>query len=127
MNILHTSDWHLGRTLFGRKRDGEFEAFLAWLLATIEREQVDVLLVAGDVFDTTTPNHRVQTLYYRFLHQVAPLCRHVVITAGNHDSPSFLTAPKALLRAFNVHVVGTRSEDPTTTCCCFTIKPAPPN
>lgn len=112
MKILHTSDWHIGRTLYGRKRFHEFEAFLDWLVETIEREHVDVLLVAGDVFDTTTPNNMVQTLYYRFLGRVAATCcRHVVVIAGNHDSPSFLMAPRELLKALDVHVVGSISEN----------------
>lgn len=107
MKILHTSDWHLGRSLYGRKRYEEFSTFLDWLAQTIEEEQVDVLLVAGDVFDTSTPSNRAQELYYRFLCRVSTsCCRHVVVIAGNHDSPSFLNAPKELLRALNVYVVG---------------------
>ncbi len=107
MKILHTSDWHLGRSLYGRKRYEEFSAFLDWLVQTIEHEKVDALLVAGDVFDTSTPSNRSQELYYRFLCRVAAsCCRHVVVVAGNHDSPSFLSAPKELLRTLNVHVVG---------------------
>jgi exonuclease SbcD len=112
MKILHTSDWHLGRTLYGRKRYQEFEGFLNWLAETIEHEQVDALLVAGDVFDTSTPSNRAQELYYRFLSHVATsTCRHVIVTAGNHDSPSFLNAPRELLRALNVHVIGAVTED----------------
>ncbi|MDX9688425.1 exonuclease SbcCD subunit D C-terminal domain-containing protein [Halopseudomonas formosensis] len=112
LRLLHTSDWHLGRTLYGRRRYGEFEAFLDWLAETLRQQCVDVLLVAGDIFDTTAPSNRAQQLYYRFLCQAANAgCRHVVIVAGNHDSPSFLTAPQELLRAMNVHVVGSTSED----------------
>lgn len=111
MRLLHTSDWHLGRMLHGELRHEEHAGFLAWLIETIEKQAVDVLLVAGDVFDTTTPSNRAQQLYYRFLHQLScGSCRHVVITAGNHDSPSFLEAPKDLLRAMNVHVVGLARE-----------------
>ena len=107
MNLLHTSDWHLGRTLYGRKRHEEFAAFLDWLAETIERHAVDVLLVAGDVFDTSAPGPRVQALYYRFLCRVAASrCRHAVVIAGNHDSPAFLDAPRELLKALDVHVVG---------------------
>lgn len=113
MKILHTSDWHIGKTLYGRKRYDEFEAFFAWLTTTIEREQIDVLLIAGDIFDTSTPGNRAQQLYYRFLHRVAAsTCRHVVIIAGNHDSPSFLSAPRELLRALDVHVTGSLSGNP---------------
>ncbi len=115
MKFLHTSDWHLGRTLYGRSRYDEFSAFLEWLAALIESERVDALLVAGDVFDSAMPSSRAQELYYSFIHKVAcsTICHHVVITSGNHDSPSFLNAPKALLRALDVHVVGSASEEPT--------------
>lgn len=112
MNLLHTSDWHLGRMLYGKKRYDEFSAFLDWLIATIADQNIDCLIVAGDIFDTTTPSNRAQTLYYQFLCKLAKTdCRHVVIVAGNHDSPSFLDAPKDLLKALNVHVIGQRSDD----------------
>ncbi len=112
MKFLHTSDWHLGRSLYGRKRYDEFTAFLNWLSNTIQEESVDTLLVAGDVFDTSTPSNRAQELYYRFLCRVsASCCQHVVIIGGNHDSPSFLNAPKELLRALNVFVVGAMAEN----------------
>ncbi len=111
MKILHTSDWHIGRTLYGRKRYEEFEQFLDWLIGCIETEGVEVLLVAGDVFDNGTPSNRALELYYRFLCRVADAgCRHVVVTAGNHDSPSLLNAPKEVLRFLNVHVVGCMAE-----------------
>ncbi|MCK5863875.1 MAG: exonuclease SbcCD subunit D C-terminal domain-containing protein [Marinobacter adhaerens] len=113
MRVLHTSDWHIGRTLYGRKRYEEFEAFLTWLVETIQQNEIDVLLVAGDVFDTSAPSNRAQELYYRFLCRVAASsCRHVVVVAGNHDSPSFLNAPKELLKALDVHVVGSSAESP---------------
>ena len=113
MRILHTSDWHIGRTLYGRKRHEEFEAFLTWLAETIQQNEIDALLVAGDVFDTSAPSNRAQELYYRFLCRVAAsYCRHVVVVAGNHDSPSFLNAPKELLKALDVHVVGSSTESP---------------
>ena len=112
MKILHTSDWHIGRTLCGRKRYEEFEAFLIWLEETLHQEQVDTLLVAGDVFDTGAPSNRAQELYYRFLSRVATSsCRHVVVIAGNHDSPSFLNAPRELLEALHVHVIGCVSDN----------------
>lgn len=112
LRILHTSDWHIGRTLYGRRRYETFSAFLDWLADTIRDRQVNVLIVAGDVFDTSAPSNRAQELYYRFLCRVVPFCRHIVVVAGNHDSPSFLTAPKELLRALNVHVVGAITDDP---------------
>ncbi len=108
--ILHTSDWHIGRTLYGRKRHDEHEAFLNWLSDTILREQVDTLIIAGDIFDTIAPGTRSQELYYQFLRRTAASpCRHVVATGGNHDSPSFLDAPRELLRMLDVHVLGAAS------------------
>jgi exonuclease SbcD len=113
MKVLHTSDWHIGRTLHGRKRYEESEAFLNWLAGLIEVEHIDVLLVAGDVFDNSTPSNTAQEIYYRFLCRVAASSnRHVVVTAGNHDSPSFLNAPRELLKYLNVHVVGCASDPP---------------
>lgn len=107
MKILHTSDWHLGRSLYGQKRYEEYARFLDWLVGQLENEQVDALLVAGDIFDTGTPSNRALELYYQFLCRVAASpCRHVIITAGNHDSPSLLNAPKEVLKFISVHVVG---------------------
>jgi len=112
MKVLHTSDWHLGRSLYGQKRYVEFGQFLDWLSATIVSEQVDILLVAGDIFDTSAPSNRAQSLYYQFLCRVAASpCRHIIVIAGNHDSPTFLDAPKALLRSLDVHVIGGATEN----------------
>jgi exonuclease SbcD len=113
MKILHTSDWHLGRAFYNRKRYDEHEAFLNWLAELIEHENVDVVLIAGDVFDNSTPSNYSQELYYRFLCRAAASAkRHVVVTAGNHDSPSFLNAPKELLKFLNIHVVGYATKQP---------------
>ena len=113
IKLLHTSDWHLGRALYGRKRYDEFAAFLSWLGGLIRKETIDVLLVAGDIFDSAAPGVRAQELYYRFLWDTASAGRcHVIITAGNHDSPSFLDAPKDLLSAMNIHVIGSALDDP---------------
>ena len=113
MKVLHTSDWHIGRVLYGRKRYDEFRALLNWLAELIEEQNIDILLVAGDVFDNSTPSNHAQELYYRFLCRVAASSsRRVVVTAGNHDSPSFLNAPRELLKSLNVHVVGCASDSP---------------
>ncbi|MXI85766.1 exonuclease SbcCD subunit D C-terminal domain-containing protein [Sphaerochaeta halotolerans] len=113
MNILHTSDWHIGRSLFSQKRYDEFASFLDWLREAIESQHIDILLVSGDVFDTSTPSNRAQQLYYEFLYEVSKsCCRTVVIIGGNHDSPSFLQAPSALLNVLNVKVIGSKRETP---------------
>ncbi len=107
MKILHTSDWHIGRNLYGRRRYEEFESFLNWLSGLIHTEQINVLVVAGDIFDNTTPSNRAQELYYQFLKRAAASqCRHIVIIGGNHDSPSFLNAPKQILKFLNIHIIG---------------------
>ncbi len=107
MRILHTSDWHLGRRLCERERKDEFEFFLDWLTRTLDEERVDALVVAGDVFDTTTPPQWAQALYYRFLAGLASTpCRAAVIVAGNHDSPALIDAPRGLLKRFRVYAVG---------------------
>lgn len=112
LTVLHTSDWHLGRRLYGRLRYDEFEAFLNWLQVTISNQKVDVLIVAGDIFDTMTPSNKAQALYYEFLGQVSKsCCQHIVIVAGNHDSPTFLDAPSNVLKFLNVHVIGTACDD----------------
>jgi exonuclease SbcD len=111
MKLIHTSDWHLGRKLYGHQRYQEFERFLHWLGDYIEQEAIDVLLIAGDIFDSNTPSNRAQTLYYQFLHRMAATtCQHIVIIAGNHDSPSLLNAPKEILKFLNVHVVAHTTE-----------------
>lgn len=114
MRFLHTSDLHLGRSLYGVNRDETFEKFLTWLTETIRTEAIDCLIIAGDVFDNATPSHRMQRAYYRFLASVATStdCRHVIVTGGNHDSPSLLNAPDTLLEALNIIVVGQATADP---------------
>ena len=113
MKILHTSDWHLGRPLYDKKRYDEFESFLDWLINFITLNKIDLLLVAGDIFDTTTPSNKTQELYYRFLGQIRQTgCRHVVITGGNHDSPTLLDAPKNILNYLDIHVVGSVTDNP---------------
>ncbi|WP_276496577.1 exonuclease SbcCD subunit D C-terminal domain-containing protein [Pontibacter litorisediminis] len=113
MRVLHTSDWHLGQRLVNLERTEEHQHFLNWLLQTIAQEQVEVLLMSGDVFDNGAPSNTALKLYYDFLRKVcATCCRHIIITGGNHDSVSTLNAPKELLECFNIHVVGGASPDP---------------
>lgn len=112
MKILHTSDWHLGQKLLFNDRTEEYRAALDWLLTTIREQKVDVVLVAGDIFDIGNPPNYARQLYYNFLRAllVSP-CRHIVITGGNHDSPAMLNAPRELLEALNIHIVGAATED----------------
>lgn len=113
MKILHTSDWHLGSQICGRKRYDEHEQFLSWLLSLINREGIDILIVAGDIFDTTTPPNRSLEQYYKFLAKAAASsCRNIIITAGNHDSPSLIAAPRDLCKFLNITVVGHVPDNP---------------
>lgn len=112
MRIIHTSDWHLGRRLYGRARYQEFSQFLNWLSEHIATHCIDVLLIAGDIFDSNTPSNTAQNLYYEFLNKVARShCQHIVIISGNHDSPSFLSAPQSLLKDLNIHIVAQLSDN----------------
>lgn len=106
--ILHTSDWHLGNSLHERSRVEEYRAFLSWLRDTIEENEVDALLVSGDIFDTGTPSNAAEELYYSFLTSLnGTCCKDVIITAGNHDSPATLNSARSVLELLNVHVVAT--------------------
>ncbi len=112
MKIVHTSDWHIGKKLHRHPRHEEFDYFFDWLIDLIEKNQIDILIIAGDIFDSVTPGNRSQDQYFNFLARVsASYCSHVVITAGNHDSPSLLNAPKGIMKALNIHVVGNGSID----------------
>ena len=113
MKLLHTSDWHLSRTLYSKKeRQEEHAAFLKWLLKIIEDNSIDLLIVAGDIFDNASPSATSQKMYYNFLLNVRNSgCQNVIIVAGNHDSPSFLNAPKDILAVLNVYVIGNIDEN----------------
>ncbi|MGF1680587.1 exonuclease SbcCD subunit D C-terminal domain-containing protein [Photobacterium minamisatsumaniensis] len=108
MKILHTSDWHLGHQLHGYNRDYEHQCFLDWLADTLEQQQADALLVAGDIFDTANPPASAWRMLYRFMARLAKTMPqlNVVMVGGNHDSPSKLDAPHELLKAFDLHMVG---------------------
>lgn len=112
MKVLHTSDWHLGQKFISREREEEHAMALEWLVKTIDEKKVEVLLVAGDVFDIGNPPSSSRATYYGFLKKLLKThCRHIVITGGNHDSPQMLDAPREILEIFNVHIVGKAKED----------------
>lgn len=113
MKILHTADWHLGHQLHGHDRRFEHDAFLDWLSDTLKAREIDALLVAGDLFDTANPPASAWQQLYRFLARLrAEMPQlNMVLIGGNHDSPSKLDAPHELLRAFDLHLVGSISRD----------------
>lgn len=114
MRILHTADWHIGQTLNGWSRDYEHRAFLDTLHDVIVAERIDVLLVAGDVFDGINPSGEAQRLLYsalaRFVRANPRL--QIILTAGNHDPAQRLEAPEAILRELGVRVIGTLRRGP---------------
>ena len=112
--ILHTADWHLGKLLNDQSRDAEHEMFLEWLLAVVKKEQIDAILVAGDIFDTANPPQSALQRYYDFVSRLfAQGDCQLIIIAGNHDSAAQLEAPKGVLNSLKTHVVGFLPEDPS--------------
>lgn len=108
MKIIHTSDWHLGHSLYNYERSEEQQAFLEQLRIIVGREQPDVLLICGDIYHTTTPSSATQKMYTDGLlaiHKASPDTR-IIITAGNHDSCAKLEIDRNLWRHFNVTVIG---------------------
>lgn len=108
LRILHTADWHLGHSLHGVSREYEHARFLDWLLDELQARRADVLIVAGDLFDSANPPASAQATLYRFVVQAGrrmPRLQMVMI-AGNHDSAGRLEAPSPILDALRVRVVG---------------------
>jgi len=108
IRILHTADWHLGQNFFGYDRTEEQEHFLTWLSDQITTRDVDVLIIAGDVFDVSNPSALSQRMFYRFIRRVTAGSPNLqlVIVAGNHDSAARLEAPVPLLHELNTTVKG---------------------
>src|ERR1035437_7880155 len=112
MKILHTSDWHLGHRLLEQSQQEQQLLFLDWLLEYIGTNNIDILLVSGDIFDVGVPSAQAQKLYYDFLTRLhRTSCKEVIITGGNHDAPSTWNAPKELLNAFSIRVVGKATDN----------------
>ena len=123
--VLHTADWHLGKTLNDQSRDEEHLLFLNWLLKIIDECAVDVLVIAGDVFDSANPPQLAQSRYYDFVSQLHKDTNcSLIVTAGNHDSPLQLEAPRQVLQALDTHVVGFLPEDPASR---LIVLPSPDN
>ncbi|MCG8807331.1 exonuclease subunit SbcD [Tenacibaculum finnmarkense] len=111
MKILHTADWHLGHRLHEHSQLEEQTLFLAWIENYISNEKIDLLLISGDIFDTSSPSNQSLTMYYNFLVKLQKTsCKNIIITGGNHDSPGTLNAPKELLNALSIKVVGKATE-----------------
>ncbi|UHA74179.1 exonuclease SbcCD subunit D [Paenibacillus sp. 481] len=121
MRILHTADWHFGRTLEGRSRLQEQAAFADELVRIADDEQVDLLLIAGDVYDTVNPPAAAEQLFYETVARLSDGGkRPVVIISGNHDHPERLTAVAPLLRSQGITIVGQPAIEPVNIKCART-------
>ena len=108
MRILHTGDWHLGKNLEGKSRMDEQEKFLEDFLQIVEREKVDLVLIAGDVYDSSNPPARAEKMFYDTLKKVSSNGeRLVVVIAGNHDSSERLVAATPLAMEHGIIIIGT--------------------
>lgn len=107
MRILHTADWHLGKTLEGRSRLEEQAQFMDELVEIVERENIDVILMAGDVFDTVNPPALAEQLFYEGISRLSNNGkRPISIIAGNHDSPDRLLAAAPLALKQGISIIG---------------------
>ena len=112
MKILHTADWHLGHRLHEQSQREEQTLFLSWIENYIINQKIDVLLISGDIFDTGSPSNQSLEMYYSFLVKLkATTCKSIIITGGNHDSAGTLNAPKHILNALAIKVVGKATEN----------------
>lgn len=105
MRILHSSDWHLGQFFIGKSRQAEHQAFFSWLKQQIIQLDIDVLLVAGDIFDSATPPSYARELYHQLIVDLQPTGVQLVLLGGNHDSVAVLQESAALLKYLHTHVV----------------------
>ncbi|HUG86967.1 MAG TPA: exonuclease SbcCD subunit D [Euzebya sp.] len=106
MKVLHTADWHVGRTIRGRSRAEEHRAVLAQVGQVARDHDVDLVVVAGDQFDVQAPSPEAEQIVWAALTDLAQVAP-VVTIAGNHDNPRRLEAVRTLLAANTIHAVGT--------------------
>lgn len=107
MRILHTSDWHLGKNLEGYSRLEEQERFLEELIDIADEQNVDLILVAGDIYDTSNPPAKAERLFYRSIKKLsADGERPIIVIAGNHDNPDRLVAAGPLAYDHGVILLG---------------------
>ncbi len=112
MRILHTSDWHLGQNFYTKSRAPEHQAFLTWLRQTAADQQVDAIIVAGDIFDTGSPPSYARELYNRFVVELQQTGCELIVLAGNHDSVATLNESRELLACLNTRVIASAQLQP---------------
>ena len=107
MKFMHTSDWHVGKTLKGRDRLDEQRAVLAEITQIADQHQVDAVLVAGDVYDTAAPSAQAQQLVVQTLLDLRHAGAEVIVIAGNHDHGPTFDAYRPLMADAGITVIGT--------------------
>lgn len=105
LTLLHTSDWHIGKTIRGHSRAEEHTRALAEVAEIAQTNAVDLVLVAGDVFETAAPSPESEAIAWRALLDLADAAGDVVVIAGNHDNPRRLDALRDVMRLGNIHVI----------------------
>ena len=105
MKILHTSDWHVGKTIRGISRADEHRAVFSEISSIASEHDVDVVLVAGDLFETASPGPEAEQIVWQTLLELASVASHVVVIAGNHDNPRRLSALSDVFALGNVHLI----------------------
>ncbi len=105
MKLLHTSDWHVGKAIRGESRADEHRAVLAEIARIAALEEVDLVIVAGDLFDSSAPSAEAEKIVYRALLDLVETGAQVAVIAGNHDNPRRLEAVAPLLQLGKVHLV----------------------
>lgn len=105
MKVLHTSDLHIGKKLMGRERYAEYRAVLSEIRSVCRERGVELLLIAGDIFDTYTPSAEAEEIFYSGIKEISEVCP-VLVISGNHDDYVRLTAASALAEELNVYIVG---------------------
>lgn len=105
MRLLHTSDWHLGQHFMGKTRQAEHQAFCAWLIEQVREHAVQVVLVAGDIFDTGSPPSYAREQYNHFVVALRDTGCQLVVLGGNHDSVAMLGESRTLLAQLGTRVI----------------------
>lgn len=113
MRIIHTSDWHLGHLLYNYSREAEQRSMLEQLAEHVRREQPDVMLLAGDIFDTTQPSAAVQRMLAEALVSIHEACptMQIISIAGNHDSASRHDIFRTPWSTLGIHTLGSIGRD----------------
>ncbi|WP_146448394.1 exonuclease subunit SbcD [Vibrio kanaloae] len=114
MKILHTSDWHLGQNFYNKSRKNEHERFLQWLLEQVTEHDIDAIIVAGDIFDTSTPPSYAREMYNKFVVDSNKIGCQLVLLGGNHDSVSVLKETQQLLKYMGADVIPNTNEEHAT-------------